>query len=127
MDFVYLVTLLLLIQYVFFAMKTGMARGKDTVVAPATSGDEKYERAFRVQMNTLEQLIIVLPAMIICALSFRADVAAILGAIFLVTRFIYAAAYMKDPKTRALGFVSGFFATIALLLCSLYGVIMQLV
>jgi len=127
MSYVLLVMLLIIIQYMYFTMRCGMARGKDTVVAPAISGDENYERAYRVQINTLEQMAVVLPAMWICAASFRADVAAILGAIFFIARFTYAAAYMKDPSTRAVGFVVGFFSSVALVLCSLYGVISQLI
>ena len=82
MSYVALVTLLLLIQYMYFTLQTGLARGKDTVVAPATTGDVMYERKSRVQINTLEQLMVTLPAMWVCAHYFRPDVAAILGAIF---------------------------------------------
>ena len=49
MEFVALVTLLLLFQYLTFMMLCGMARGKGDVQAPATSGDEMFERALRVQ------------------------------------------------------------------------------
>ena len=67
MQYVAIVTLLLLIQYTAYTLLCGIARGKETVVAPATSGDERFERAFRVQMNTLEQMAVTLPAMWICA------------------------------------------------------------
>jgi hypothetical protein len=71
MEFVALVTLLLIFQYMTFMMLCGMARAKGDVKAPATSGDEMYERALRVQMNTVEQLVITLPAMWICAMYYR--------------------------------------------------------
>jgi uncharacterized membrane protein YecN with MAPEG domain len=127
MAYVALVSLLLLVQYFFFVLQAGMARGKDTVVAPATTGDEMYERKSRVQMNTLEQLIITLPAMWICAHYFSANVAAILGFVFLIGRFIYSFMYINEPKSRALGFIIGFFANIILIGCSLYGVVMQMI
>jgi len=127
MSYVALVTLLLLIQYMFFTMRAGMARGKDTVVAPATTGDELYERKSRVQMNTLEQLAVTLPAMWVCAHYFRADVAAILGAVFFISRFVFSALYIKDPKSRAPGFIPGFFANVALVLCAAFGVINQMI
>ncbi len=127
MAYVALVTLLILIQYFFFVMQAGFARGKDTVVAPATTGDEMYERKSRVQMNTLEQLIITLPAMWVCAHYFRADIAAILGLAFLIGRFLYSHLYIKEPKSRAPGFIIGFFANIVLIGCGLYGVITSLV
>ncbi len=122
-----LVTLLILIQYTYFFMRTGMARGKDTVKAPATSGDEAYERKLRVQMNTLEQMAITLPSMWLCAHFFRADVAAILGTVFIVGRAIYSSSYIKDPSKRGPGFGIGFLANTALILASLYGVISQLI
>lgn len=126
MEYVALVTLLILIQYFYFVMQAGMARGKDTVVAPATSGDETYERKSRVQMNTLEQMIITLPAMWICAHYFSPKVAAILGLTFLIGRFAYSFLYIREPKSRAPGFIIGFFANIGLTGCALYGVIVQM-
>lgn len=123
MIYVALVTLLILVQYIIFIIQTGMARGKGEVQAPAVTGDENYERWSRVQTNTIEQLVILLPAMWICAQFFRADVAAILGLAFLIGRFIYAAAYVKEPKSRGLGFIIGFLANVILVLCGLYAVI----
>lgn len=127
MAYVALVTLLILIQYFFFVMQAGMARGKDTVVAPATTGDEMYERKSRVQMNTLEQLMITLPAIWICAHYFRPDVAAVLGWAFLIGRFLYSYLYIKNPKSRAPGFIIGFLANVILVGCGLYGVITTMI
>ena len=121
-----LVTLLILIQYVYFTMRAGLARGKE-IKAPATSGDEIFERKLRVQLNTLEQMMVTLPAMWVCAHFFRADVAAILGAAFIVGRFIYSATYVADPSKRTVGFVIGFFANLLLILTSLWGVITKLI
>ena len=126
MTYVILVTILLLLQFMYFMGLAGSARGKADIKAPATTGDEAYERANRVHLNTLEQLIITLPAMWICAVYFRTDVAAILGAAFLVGRFVYAAAYQKDPSKRGTGMMIGFLANIALLLCGLYVVVSKL-
>jgi len=126
MTYVALITLLILVQYFFFVMQAGMARGKDKVVAPATTGDEVYERKLRVQINTLEQLMITLPAMWVCAHYFRADVAAIMGLAFLIGRFLYSYLYIKSPKSRAPGFVIGFLANIVLLAGGFYGVITSL-
>ena len=127
MSYVILVTALLLIQYTFFAMRAGAARVKGEVTAPATSGDDNFERCLRVQMNTLEQLAVTLPAMWICAVYFRADVAAILGAAFLIGRFIYSAAYLNDPSKRGLGMMIGFIANMLSILVCLYVAIMGLI
>lgn len=127
MAFVILVTMLLLIQYLYFMMQVGSARGKADLKAPAMSGDEHFERCNRVHMNTLEQLAVTLPSMWICAVYFRPDVAAILGTVFLVGRFIYSAGYVKEPSKRGTGMMIGFLANCALILIGLYVGVMQLI
>lgn len=127
MAYVALVTLAILIQYLFFMIQTGRARGKDAVVAPAITGEEMYERKSRVQINTLEQLIITLPAIMICAHYFRPDVAAILGWVFIIGRFVYSYSYTKDPKSRGIGFIIGFLANVILIGCGLFGIIASMI
>ena len=126
MQYVAIVTILLIIQYMAYMMFCGFARGKDTVVAPATSGDERFEKAFRVQMNTLEQLMVTLPAMWICAHFFSPLWAAGLGVVFMVGRLLYRQAYMKDPATRDTGMMIGFVANVGLIVLSLWGAIGQI-
>jgi uncharacterized membrane protein YecN with MAPEG domain len=126
MEFVALVTLLLLFQYLTFMMLCGMARGKGGVQAPATTGDELFERALRVQVNTLEQLVITLPAMWISAMYYRPLVAAGLGLVFFLGRLLYRTGYMQDPAKRGPGMMIGFLANVALLLTALWGAVMQL-
>ena len=126
MEFVALVTLLLLFQYLTFMMLCGMARGKGGVQAPATTGDALFERALRVQVNTLEQLVITLPAMWISAMYYRPLVAAGLGLVFFLGRLLYRAGYMQDPAKRGPGMMIGFLANVALLLTALWGAVMQL-
>jgi uncharacterized membrane protein YecN with MAPEG domain len=126
MEFVALVTLLLLFQYLTFMMLCGMARGKSGVQAPATTGDELFERALRVQVNTLEQLVITLPAMWISAMYYRPLLAAGLGLVFFLGRLLYRTGYMKDPAKRGPGMMIGFLANVALLLTALWGAVMQM-
>jgi hypothetical protein len=45
--------LLALLLYMIIGLNVGEARIKYKVRAPATTGDEHFERAYRVQMNTL--------------------------------------------------------------------------
>ncbi len=122
-----LVTLIILMQYTYFTMRAGMARGRETVKAPAIAGDEVFERRLRVQLNTLEQMMVTLPSIWLCAHFYRPDAAAILGAAFIAGRFLYSAAYVKDPSKRAPGFIIGFFANVLLMLAALWGVISKLV
>ena len=126
MAFVALVALLILCQYIVFMGLCGKARGDSGLKAPAVVGDENFERAYRVQMNTLEQMVITLPAMWLCANFFMPLVAALLGLAYFLGRILYRTAYMKDPATRGTGMMIGFLANIALVLCGLWGVLSQL-
>lgn len=126
MEFVALVTLLLLVQYLFFMMMCGMARSRGQVQAPAVSGDEMFERAFRVQMNTVEQLLVTLPALWLSAYYFSANIACGLGLLFFLGRILYRAGYMADPGKRGPGMMVGFLANVALVLTALWGVIGKL-
>jgi hypothetical protein len=101
----------------------GRARGKYRVAAPATTGHEMFERAFRVQMNTLENTVIFLPALWLCALFVGPAVATALGGAWLVGRIWYAAAYLREPKSRGGGFVLAFVAWSGLMIAASWGVL----
>jgi uncharacterized membrane protein YecN with MAPEG domain len=49
-------------------------------------------------------LVVFLPALWIFASFVSALWAAVLGAIFIVGRFVYASTYVRDPKSRSIGF-----------------------
>jgi glutathione S-transferase len=104
MALVNLIVALALLEYFAFATAVGMAREKYNVTAPAISGNEVFERYLRVQMNTLELLIIFVPAMWMFGFYVGANVAAALGAIYVIGRAVYFFSYVKDPKRRSLGF-----------------------
>lgn len=127
MEHVALITLLLLTQYLAFMGKTGKARAASGIKAPAMTGDDTFERAVRIQTNTLEQLIMTLPAMWICAQFLNPLVAAGLGAVFLIGRFIYGRAYAADPSKRGIGMMIGFVATFTLIILSFWGVISAMI
>ena len=126
MHSVALVTLLLVCQYVAFMMLCGAARSKSGIKAPAVTGDDNFERAYRVQMNTLEQLLVTLPALWLSALYFMPLVAAALGLTFFLGRILYRAAYIRDPAARGPGMIIGFLANVGLLLTALWGVLTRL-
>jgi len=104
MPLVHIVIGLALAQFVFFCFAVGKARGTYKVAAPATTGNEMFERYFRVQMNTLELLIIFLPSIVLFGQYFGSYIAAALGVIYLIGRMIYFMSYVKDPKSRSAGY-----------------------
>jgi len=126
MDKIALVTGLLLLQYFVFMMLVGAARGKSGVQAPAVTGDPVFERTLRVQQNTLEQLLIVLPSLWIFATYFGETIAAGLGLVFFVGRVVYYRGYVAEPGKRGMGFGIGFLATIVLLIGSIAGSVMAI-
>jgi uncharacterized membrane protein YecN with MAPEG domain len=126
MEYVALVTLLALLQYVSFAVLVGRARGRYGVKAPATTGHPVFERYFRVQQNTLELLIILLPALWIFARYVSEGWAALLGAVYLVGRVLFLRGYVADPDRRGPGFLLSMLPALALAVGGLVGVLLVL-
>jgi uncharacterized MAPEG superfamily protein len=122
MEYVALVSLLALLQYVTFAILVGRARGRYAVKAPATTGHPEFERYFRVQQNTLELLVVMLPAMWLFAQYVSAGWAALLGAVYLVGRVLYLRSYVADPARRGPGFGLSMLPILAMVIGSLVGV-----
>ena len=126
MEFVAIVTALALLQYIYFAVLVGQARGKFGVNGPAVTGHPVFERYFRVQMNTLELLIAFLPGLWLFAQYVSPVWAAALGAVYIVGRFMYLRSYVANPAKRGLGFGLSMLPTLALLLGALIGALMRL-
>jgi hypothetical protein len=123
MPYVYLMIALALVEFLLFGAAVGWARATYKVHAPATTGNETFERYFRVQMNTLEQLIIFLPAIWIFAQYFSPLLAAALGAVFIIGRFIYFRSYIRNPQSRSTGFGLTAFPNMVLLGGAIIGAI----
>ena len=127
MEYPTLVVLLALLQYIWFSMRVGMARGKYDIEGPACLGNETFERLFRVQQNTLEQLIIFVPASFAFAHFASPFWVPILGVVFIIGRFLFASEYVKEPQTRTLGFILTFLPNVALLVGALIGIALKLI
>jgi hypothetical protein len=124
MAFVNLIVALALLQFFAFATAVGRAREKYNVPAPATTGNEVFERYFRVQMNTLELLIMFVPGIWMFGFYVSAKVAAALGGVYLIGRCIYYFAYVKDPKKRSLGYGLSAGPVAALVIGALVGAVL---
>jgi predicted membrane channel-forming protein YqfA (hemolysin III family) len=75
-------------------------------------------------MNTLEQLVALLPGMYLAAHYWSPNLVAAGGVIYLVGRMVYLRAYLKDPATRTLGFALTVFPILTMLGSVLVGAVM---
>ena len=119
-------TLALAIEYFTFSLLVGAARRKTGIKAPATSGDPFFEATLRVQQNTLEQLIYVIPSLWVCSIFYSELFAVTAGTVFFFGRIMFCVGYRKAPERRAVGFITGWLASIALILGGCWGVILNL-
>jgi glutathione S-transferase len=121
-----LVTIAALILFFVVTINVGRARVKYGVKPPEMSGEPAFERVLRVQQNTLEQLVLFLPALWIFAGFVQPNTAAIIGAVWVIGRILYAWGYYQAAEKRGPGFGISSLATIGLLLGSLWGIGSQL-
>ena len=124
MEYTFIIILLSLVQYLFFGMRTGIARPKFGVEAPKTTGHDTWERLNRIHLNTLEQLIVFIPAILLFSYFVSAKWALVPGVLFLIARQFYSYMYLKNPKAR--GFPPTFFINVILVIGSLIGIIYSL-
>ena len=100
-----IVSLLALLLYFYMSFRVGRGRSKYGVPAPAVTGHPDFERAYRVQMNTLEWLPIFLTSLWLFALAWGNDrIAAGIGAVWIIGRVLYLTGYSKAAEARGPGF-----------------------
>lgn len=126
MEWVAIVTVLALAEYIWLSVRVGRARGEFEVRAPAVTGHPTFERHFRVHQNTLEQLVLFLPSLWLSAALVGQGFAAGVGVLFVVGRVLYANAYVRDPEKRGPGMLLGFVASAVLLVSAFVGAIARL-
>src|SRR4030081_1336967 len=97
MPYVHIVTVLALLELFYFSLAVGRDPCRYNVPAPATTGNEMFERYFRVHMNTMELLVMFIPSVLLFGLYLNPYLAAGLGAVFLIGRLVYLFAFFKDP------------------------------
>lgn len=127
MALVNLLVLLAIVQFLYFGLRVAAARGKYGVSAPATTGHELFERVYRVQMNTLELMIMLIPAVWIASSYWNPLFVAAMIATYLVGRMLYLHGYVADPKKRETGFMVSIVPIAILLLAGFAGAVMSVI
>ena len=123
--FTALVTLLAIAFYFFTSINVSRSRTKTGVKVPAMSGHPDFERAFRIQMNTLEWMPIVLPSLWLFAVYISDPIAAGIGAVWIIGRIVYFIGYSQAAAKRGPGFLIQAIAAIALWAGALGAVVMR--
>lgn len=118
-----LVTLLTVLLLFGTMWVVGRARGKYEIKAPAVSGHPDFERAYRVQMNTLEATMMFLPALWLAATYGFSGWAGIAGLVWLVGRVLYGVTYLQDAAKRGPGFAVSMLAWFAIVVMAAIGVV----
>jgi len=127
MSLVNLLVVLAILQFVAFGWLVGSARARYGVAAPATSGNEHFERYHRVHMNTLELLICLIPGVWIASTYWHPWFVAAMIATYLIGRVIYFRAYIANPRKRSLGFGVSVLPILALLIAGAGGAVWAMV
>lgn len=125
--FTALITCLAISLYFVTAIRVAKARQAFGIKAPAITGNPDFERAFRVQMNTLEWMPIFLPSLWLFAIYIGDPIAAAIGAVWIAGRILYMIGYSQAAEKRSRGFGIQAMASIALWLGALGGIVWRLV
>jgi len=120
-----IVTLLALFEYSILGVMVGRARQTYGVEAPATTGNPDFERYFRVHENTLESLIVFIPAVWIFSLTVSYHFGVALGLLFVIARIIYASGYLSAAAKRAPGAIATAVINTILVLGSLIWIVIK--
>ena len=120
-----IVTLLVVLFYLFIATRVPLARRRFNVQLPATTGHPDFERVFRVHQNTLEWMPIFLPSLWLCALYSSDGGAAALGVVWLVGRAIYYVGYTRAVQSRLPGFAIQAGACLLLIVGAAVGLVVR--
>jgi glutathione S-transferase len=122
-----LISLLVCALMLATGVNVGRARGRYAIKAPAVTGHEMFERAYRIQMNTLENACMMLPALWVGAAFVSDRSAAAAGIVWVLSRIWYALAYQSNPMSRGAAFGLSMAAFGLVWLVAMWGVVRVLV
>lgn len=117
------ITLLSLLLFVVLSYNVGMSRRKYSIKPPLMEGPEEFQRRFRTQQNTMEQLMVFLPSLWIFGQYASYLLATIFGIVWLVARIGYAVVYYKGSKARFHFFLIGLVMSLIMLIGGLAAVL----
>ena len=118
-------TLLAALIALWTAILVVPARRRSGIMPPATTGSPQLECALRVQANTVEQIVIFLPALWLASLYFQGWIPGVLGLVWCVGRILYTLSYRAEkPGAREPGFMIAIFSTLALIILAGIGIVM---
>jgi glutathione S-transferase len=121
-----IVTCLAILFYAFTGIRVSSARSAYGVKAPATTGHADFERAFRVQMNTLEWMPVFLPSLWLFAIYVSDWIAGLIGLVWIAGRVLYWIGYSRTAEKRGPGFAVQALASFVLLLGALGTIVWRL-
>lgn len=133
MELVILVVVVALLEYIWFSFKVGKARMTYQIKAPAISGHPVFERTYRVQMNTLEQLVVFVPAILMFSWLAEAhglpgnEIAAGFGVVWIIGRALYSRSYINDPAARGPGFMLTLIPSVVMLVWTLVLILLAVI
>ena len=96
---------LALAVYVWAVLKVGQARGRYGITAPAVTGAPEFERVFRAQQNTVEQMILFLPLLGLAWFAWGDLWAGLYGLVWSLGRILFIETYARAAEKRSLGFM----------------------
>lgn len=121
------VVVLTILLLIFVTWLVGRARVRYGVKAPATTGNENFERVFRVQMNTVESTVLFLPALWLGATYGSPLLAGVAGLVWVAARFWYALAYAEAANKRGMAYLIASAAAGAALAIGCWGLLRALI
>jgi glutathione S-transferase len=117
------ITLVAILITIAFSIMVSKVRTRHDVQPPAMSGSPEVERALRVHGNTVEQLVVFLPALWLAAIYFQGWAPPAIGAVWCVGRLLYAVSYMAAANKRLVGFILTIIPTLALIVLAVIGLV----
>jgi glutathione S-transferase len=121
-----LVTLAAVVIYGWTGIRVARARARYKIAPPAVTGDPNFERTFRVQANTGEQIVQFLPCLWLFAMSFGDLWAAAIGVVWPIGRILYVVGYSRAAEKRGPGFFLTVLPTLALAIGAIFGIAQRL-